>query len=287
MYKKVFRYAFYALVGLFALIGLLFTGVFVAMQLGLLNVQGSIAERNAFFSQFGAAPAASSTPPCVGSMQTVCSWEQTPEWPVIAGGLQKDAPIIAKVSAQTGVPERLIAAVVVPEQVRFFTSEREVFKRYFEPLKILGSLSQFSLGVSGIKQATADNIELYAANPASPFYPGPAIAPLLAYAASTTPQDEQLYARLTNASDHYYSYLYTAVYIQEVEAEWRAAGYDISNNPGVIVTLFNIGFQNSHPNSNPMPGGAYITTGGQTYTYGQLGQDFYSSSELINIFPAN
>ena len=29
------------------------------------------------------------------------------------------------------VPE---AAVIVPEQTRFFTSNREVFKRYFEPL---------------------------------------------------------------------------------------------------------------------------------------------------------
>ncbi len=53
----------------------------------------------------------------------------------------------------------MIASVVVPEQTRFFTSNREVFKRYFEPLKILGSLSQFSLGVSGIKEDTAIQIE--------------------------------------------------------------------------------------------------------------------------------
>lgn len=58
--KIFFTYLFFALVGLFALIGLLFTGVFVAMQFGLLNVQGSIAERNSFFGQFGAAPNATS-----------------------------------------------------------------------------------------------------------------------------------------------------------------------------------------------------------------------------------
>jgi hypothetical protein len=36
-----------------------------------------------------------------------------------------------------------------------------------------------------------------------------------------------------------------------------------------------------------MPGGAIITTGGQNYTYGELGQDFYNSGELTDIFPAN
>ena len=285
--KKVFKYIFLGLVGLFAIIGLLFTGVFVAMQFGLLNVQGSIAERNAFFAQFGAAPDASSTPPCVNVLQTVCGWQETPEWPVIEGGLQKDAPIIAQVSQETGVPARMIASVVVPEQVRFFTSEREVFKRYFEPLKILGSLSQFSLGVSGIKQDTATNIEKYAADPSSPFYPGAGMASLVAYEASTTPQDAQLYNRLTDSHNHYYSYLYTALYIKEVEAQWNAAGFDISHNPGAVVTLFNIGFQNSHPNASPEAGGAYITTGGTSYTYGQLGQDFYDSGALGDIFPSN
>ncbi len=274
--------------GLFALIGLLFTGVFVAMQFGLLNVQGSIAERNGFFAQFGAAPdAASSTPPCADPSQSVCGWQYTPEWPVIKGGLQKDAGVIAQVSQQTGVPARIIASVVVPEQVRFFTSEREVFKRYFEPLKILGSLSQFSLGVSGIKQETANGIEEYANNPTSPFYPGASIAPLLTYSASSTPHDQELYNRLTDAKNHYYSYLYTAVYIKEIEAQWKLAGFDISNNSGALVTLFNIGFQNSHPNASPAPGGAYISTGGKSYTYGELGQAFYSSSELRDIFPAN
>jgi hypothetical protein len=286
--KKFVRYAFFALVGLFALIGLLFTGVFFAMQFGLLNVQGSIAERNAFFAQFGAAPgAATSTPPCIDVGKTVCDWRDTPEWPVIAGGLTKDSGIIATVSKETGVPSRMIVAVVVPEQIRFFTSEREIFKRYFEPLKILGSLSQFSLGVSGIKQDTAYSIEAYAADPSSPFYPGPSVAPLLAYAASTTPQDAQLYDRLTDANNHYYSYLYTAIYIKEIESQWNAAGFNISNNPGVVVTLFNIGFQNSHPHANPLAGGAVITTGGQNYTYGELGQDFYDSGELTDLFPAN
>ena len=73
----------------------------------------------------------------------MCAWNTTPEWAAIKGGLQKDVAVISRVSDETGIPKRLLAATVVPEQTRFFTSERDIFKRYFEPLKILGSLSQF------------------------------------------------------------------------------------------------------------------------------------------------
>jgi hypothetical protein len=263
----------------FALIGVLFTAVFVGMQFGVFNVRGSIAERNHSIG------VASSTAPCVDVQRPTCAWHETPEWVVIRGGLSKDIAIIDRVSRETGVSSRMIVAVVVPEQVRFFTSEREVFKRYFEPLKILGSLSQFSLGVSGIKQETADAIEVYASSSTSSWYPGSGMSELLSYGATSTPHDTALYNRLTDAHDHYYSYLYTALFIREIESQWTRAGFDISHNPGAVVTLFNIGFQASHPNASPQSGGASIATGGTAYTYGELGADFYDSNELLDVFP--
>lgn len=278
--KLYIKWGAVAAVVVFAIIGVAFVGVYMAMQFGLFNVRGSIAERNAFFDT------ASSTPnvPCSDTQHTVCEWSQTPEWQVVQGGLQKDAGVIARVSQETGVPGRMIAAVVVPEQTRFFTSNREVFKRYFEPLKILGSLSQFSLGVSGIKIETAEAIEAHAADPSSPFYPGPEIAKLLEY-----PQDvdhgAELYNRLTDAKNHYYSLLYTAAYIKEIEEQWKRAGFDISQNPGAIATLFNVGFQASNPNANPKTAGATIETGGRTYAYGELAALFYNSGELADVFP--
>jgi len=75
------------------------------------------------------------------------------------------------------------------------------------------------------------------------------MAALLSYDATTTLHDTALYNRLSNAQDHYYSYLYTALYIKEVEAQWQKAGFDISQNPGAVATLFNIGFQGSRPNA--------------------------------------
>lgn len=273
--------------GIFAAIGMLFTGVFIAMQFGLLNVRGSIAERNSFFSIGTSTEAAPVIPaqPCVDTAKDSCAWNETPEWNVVAGGLQKDAAVIARVSNETGIDARLIAASVIPEQIRFFTSEREVFKRYFEPLKILGSLSQFSLGVSGIKQETARLVEQYANDPSSPFYPGPEAAVLLAYPAGTTDKDAALYARLTDEKNHYYSYLYTALYLKEIQAQWEKAGFPIENDPYALVTLFNIGFAKSNPNANPQPGGAWISVGGTGYAFGTLGGNFYTSDELTDIFP--
>lgn len=276
-------YSFLGVVGLFALVGALFVAVFVAMRFDLLNVRGSSLERNAFFMQGQNTVLAEDVPDCLDG-QPACDWKETPQWETIKGGLIKDQEVIAKVSMQTGVPMRLIAAAAVPEQLRFFTAEREVFKRYFEPLKILGSLSQFSLGVSGIKQETAEEIELHAASTTSPFYPGAGMRQLIAYPPGVDKKAE-LYNRLTNASDHYYSYLYTALYIKEIQAQWQRAGFSIASSPGVVVTLFNIGFQNSKPHAAPAVGGAGITIGGARYTYGQLGESFYNSAELTDIFP--
>ncbi|MES2668731.1 MAG: hypothetical protein V4644_03530 [Patescibacteria group bacterium] len=291
MHKHV-RTALVAIVLLFAAIGLVFTGVFLAMQFGLFNVPGAIKERNAFFlgqatATSPAAVASARLPekPCVEAGVESCAWNGTPEWDVVEGGLLKDAAVIERVSHETGVPARLIAASVIPEQIRFFTAEREVFKRYFEPLKILGSLSQFSLGVSGIKQETARLVELQANDPSSPFYPGPEAARLLRYPAGTKDADAALFARLTDEKDHYYSYLYTALYLKEVEAQWEKAGFDVSDDPYALVTLFNIGFKNSVPKEDPKAGGAQIAVGGRTYVFGELGGDFFVSDEMLDVFP--
>lgn len=276
--KKILKTVLFVVIGFFALVGIAFTAVFIAMQFGLLNVRGTIAERNQFFNRNA------NTEPCLDSARKECAWSQTPEWDTVKGGLLKDTEIITRVSAETGVPARMIATVVIPEQIRFFTSNRDVFKSYFEPLKILGSLSQFSLGVSGIKQETADEIERHARDASSPFYPGIGMEKLIAYPADVE-HDAELYRRLTDPKDHYYSYLYTALYIKEIDAQWKRAGYDISQEPGIVGTLFNIGFKGSEPKPSPQVGGAPITIGGKTYLFGELGALFYHSNELVDVFP--
>lgn len=289
--QKYLKITGITLILLFAFIGIVFTAVFIGMQYGAFNVRGSIKDRNNFFNTINTKAPGGNTGTSTAEIDhscangaARCAWNETREWAAVSGGLAKDKAVIDKVAHEVGVSPRLIAAIVVPEQTRFFTAEREVFKRYFEPLKILGSLSKFSLGVSGIKQDTALNIEQYANDASSPFYPGPSIAALIAYK-NDVDHDRELYDRLTNAKDHEYSYLYTAIFIKEITAQWNGEGFDISKNPGAVVTLFNIGFKKSLPNSNPQLGGAPITTGGQTYTYGELGSKFFASKELRDIFP--
>lgn len=267
-----------------------FTFVFFGMQHGVVNVKGTIVERNA---SFGLVPTTTKTileaetNGCDDEFEPTipCEWNETVQWAVVEGGLQKDAEIINRVARETGVSPRMIAASVVPEQMRFFSDNREVFKRYFEPLKILASLSKFSLGVSGMKQATAQKIEAYAVSTSSEFYAGEEIAALLSYASTTTNYDQALFDRLTNEKDHYYSYLYTAVYLKQIITEWEKAGFDVSERPDVLVTLFNLGFSSSKPKPDPQVGGAPVTIGGQQYSFGYLGTLFYESEELRTEFP--
>ncbi len=42
--------------------------------------------------------------------------------------------------------------------------------------------------------------------------------------------------------------------------QWKndPGGVDISNNPGVLATLYNIGYEKSIPNKNPVAGGSYL-----------------------------
>ncbi|MEY2665374.1 MAG: hypothetical protein RLZZ480_479 [Candidatus Parcubacteria bacterium] len=296
--KKVLKYTFVFVILVFAIIGMAFTAVFIGMQFGITNVRGTIEERNSFFGSVpkiigetssGTAPQEPEGNGCTKDPNATdpCEWSETVQWEVVKGGLQKDQAVITKVANETGVPARMIAAAVMPEQMRFFAQDenREVFKRYFEPLKILASLSQFSLGVSGMKQKTAEEVERHVNDSTSSFFPGAEYATLIAYASSTTDKDQELFNRLTDEKNHYYSYLYTALYLKEIEMQWKRAGYDVSRRPDVLVTLFNLGFAASEPKINPQVAGAPITIGGQKYSFGDLGATFYHSDELISEFP--
>jgi hypothetical protein len=286
---KILKLLLLLILVIFALIGAGFTFVYFGMQHGVLNVKGTIIERNA---SFGTVPTTTQkiideTNGCrEGLRQTEpCEWYETAQWDVVKGGLKKDAAVIERVAEETGVDARMIAASVVPEQIRFFSDNREVFKRYFEPLKLLASMSQFSLGVSGIKQATAVKIEENARSTSSPFYTGESDTLLLAYSAEELGNGNALFDRLTNEKDHYYSYLYTALYLKQITAQWERAGFDVSKRPDVLVTLFNLGFNASEPKADPQVAGSAIVVGGQRYSFGYLGTLFYQSDELSDEFP--
>lgn len=152
-----------------------------------------------------------------------------------------------------------------------------------QPLALLSTGSNLSLGTMNIKPNTAKEIEANLTDTTSPYYPGDKYAHLLDF--STDNHDTERVKRLNDYTHHYYSYLYAALNIKEYEKQWTSAGFDISDRPEVLATLFNIGFQHSTPSANPQVGGAVINIDNTKYTFGSLAYEFYYSGELNVDFP--
>ena len=100
----------------------------------------------------------------------------------------------------------------------------------------------------------------------------------------TNDTGKERFERIINEDNHYYGYLYGALYIKQVLKQWEKAGFDISNKPEIIATLYNIGFANSKPKVNPESGGSEIEIKEEKYNFGTLAKSFYDSSELLEVF---
>lgn len=242
----------------------LYASVFFAVKYGWTNVEGVVDKAKL-------------------ETKTVPDWVHTEEWQTLKEALIKDQSVINQASIATDISPRLIIAMIIPEQLRLFNDEREIFKQVFLPLKILGNQTQFSWGVAGLKPETAEQIEKNLQDRSSSFFPGEKYAHLLDF---TTPDHgKERFSRIANEKNHYFAYLYTAIYIKEITAQWKLAGFDISDRPEILATLFNIGFANSQPKTNPQVGGSEIEIGGHSYSFGRLAYEFFYSDELAGEFP--
>ena len=271
--KEIFNYLTY----LFALIGLVLVSVYLSVKFGLTNEKGLVDMQRTTFTY--PSPSKNEKKP----MPVKGSWLAQEEWAVIKEAIIRDRESIYKASALLDVNPRLIVSIIMVEQLRLFTDDRELFKRVFAPLKMLGTQSQYSWGVVGIKRETAIEAEENLHVSTSPYYLGTHYENILAF--TTDDHESERFARLTDEHNRYYSYLYAAVIIKELEVQWERAGYPITKKPEVIATLFNIGFTHSKPNPMPRAGGAAITIASTTYSFGALANEFYTSSELLTFFP--
>lgn len=271
-YIPILKKSFTVILYFFAFVGLFLTSGYFAVKYGLTNTAGIIDRQREGFLDL------SNTP-----NEKYFAWNKGEEWQVLGTAFSKDKSVLETVEKLSGVPSRLIVSVVLVEQLRLFYSEREVFKQVFAPLKILGTQSQFSWGVSGIKPETAIAIENNLKDPTSLYYLGKSFEHYLDF--KTTDIENERFTRLTDYKDRYYSYLYTALYIREVATSWKKSGFDISNKPEILATLFNIGFAHSSPKENPEVGGAEIEINNTTYSFGRLAGEFYGSKELTDLYP--
>ena len=347
--NKITRKVFRALLYIFAIVGFIFVSVYFAMQLGLLNVKGSISERNSYFNfkkssnnqvlsvndlniacqinvlskyapltainiyrtiskgtdttlltqmikvaskRFDTDPSYrmamnncnASSSQALDLPMSAYNWADTDEWHLMKEVFIRDQDIINRAAKDAGISPRLILASVIGEQFRFFSSRRESFKSYFEPLKILASLSNTSFGIAGLKPKTVGQIEDNLKNPKSPFYLGKDMENVADYKNVSDLESARL-SRITDVKNPYYPYLYVGLFMKQIETQWKNAGYDISNRPEFLATLYNLGFYYSVPKENPQVGGTTINIGEVSYTFGDLAYEFYYSGELADIFP--
>jgi hypothetical protein len=214
---------------------------------------------------------------------SVIPWMATTEWEMLRPSILKDSALLVKAGNITGVEPRLIVACLVGEQIRLFNSNREMVKKYLGPVKMLSVQSQFSYGVNGIKEHTARAVEQHLKDSTSEFYMGKHYENILDF--ETDNHEMERYNRLVDYRNHLYSYIYTGCILHQTMLQWRRAGFDISDRPDILCTLFNVGFSQSHPHGAPRCGGSHISVDGRLYTFGAIGFDFYYSGDLADAFP--
>ena len=218
-------------------------------------------------------------------------WMNIMEWKYFKEAVAKDKRYIDSAAKAAGVESRMIVACLVGEQVRLFNSRRERFKTFVAPLKTLALETNLSYGVTGIKENTAQRIERYLKDSTSMYYLGNKYSHLLDYDSTINYNNQHndtmsvRVKRLVQYKDHYYSYLYAAIYIKQIKTQWDKAGFPIDNRPEILASLFNLGYQKSIPKKNPAVGGSNFKIREQDYTFGSVAYEFYYSGEMSNIFP--
>jgi hypothetical protein len=218
-------------------------------------------------------------------------WMNVAEWKYFREALRKDKPYIDSAAKVAGVEARTIVAALVGEQVRLFNSRRERFKEYIAPLKSLSVGTMMSFGPTGIKENTAMRIERYLKDSSSTFYLGKDYEHLLDFDSTESYQHavhdtmSLRVKRLAQYKDHYYSFLYTAIFIKQIKTQWEKAGFPIDERPEIFASLFNLGYQKSKPKKNPAVGGSVFKVKDKEYTFGGISFDFYYSGELADLFP--
>lgn len=212
------------------------------------------------------------------------NWADTDQWNLMKEVFTHDQDTIKQAAKDAGISPRFLLGGIIGEQFRFFNNRRETFKSYFEPLKILASLSNTSFGIAGLKPKTVGQIEERLKDKNSPYYLGPQMEDIIHYDDNVDIESERM-NRITDVKNPYYSYLYVGLFMKEVIAQWEKAGYDINSRPEILATLYNLGFYYSVPKDNPEVGGSIININNVDYTFGDIAYEFYYSGELSNIFP--
>lgn len=274
--KKIFI----ILVFIFAIIGFSFISIFFAIRWGLTNTKGVIDDQQKNF--ISDIKNNNQTSNIILSTEEN-TWSKTEQWAVIKKAVLKDRGDIERAAIVSGINPRLIFVNLSVEQLRLFNSDRESYKKFFEPLKILGSQTKFSWGVMGMKEETAIQIENNLKDKNSFYYLGKEYENLLDF--HTEDISKERFIRMTDQHNHFGSYLYAGLFLKQIQVQWQKAGLPIDKRIDILSTLYNVGFKNSKPNPYPKSGGTIIEIDNIKYSFGSLAKEIYDSNELLEEFP--
>ena len=210
-------------------------------------------------------------------------WQNGEPWQIIRQAIVKDKEKIEEAAKLADIQPRMLVSVAIVEQLRLYYTQRELYEKFFRPLKVLANANKMAWGIMSIKEKMAKETEAHLVDQNSPYYLGLEKEILLNYAPEDN-VDKKRYERLTDEHNHFYSYLYGALILRQFQAQWQKAGYDLYYRPEILATLFNIGFNHSEPKAEPMVGGSTLNIEEQKYYFGALAYEFYYSGDLQEVF---
>lgn len=156
---------------------------------------------------------------------------------------------IEKVAKVYNIDGKKIISSIAVEQLRYLSTQRWYAKYLIQSSPYLTSFSKFSYGLWWIKVETAREIQNSVKGYNKQVYDQ-------YFAKDSTKTDEELIEVL---KDDFWWFLYTWWLIFSIEKRWKNAGFDISYQPWVITTLYNMwNPKNKEPNPSPKVWGSLI-----------------------------
>lgn len=181
--------------------------------------------------------------------------------------LSKYCPVISKAAQLYEIKPRTLALIIYTERRLNYNQFDDLFD---VPLARNGFNK--SIGLSQIRLNTAFWIEKNLNDFTSSYYLGAKIAKHF----SPSHDRNKLIAKLVDPSTNIH---YAAVYLAMLQKRWKDAGFDISNKPEILATLYSVGTykpDGSERLPNDKPCANY---------FGELMVRFFESDLLIHLFP--
>ena len=166
----------------------------------------------------------------------------------------------------------LIKACIFVEQLRAFYTFKWLFKSVAQTNSYLTIMSKQSFGIGGMKLQTAEQLEQRLATNEPTIYQK--------YFSYENPNNisQQRLTRFTDTKNYYYQILYSAGLLYRYNTERKKAGYNISSQPGLIATMYNIWY--SEPHANADIGWSFMNIEWDKYSFWWLAMLIYYYLEI-------